>query len=335
MPLTVVGTELTKFFEHVFTLRDQLWHRFDFTNTMAVIRLSSHGAGKYPDGLSAANWGPWTGAIFESGPSYLLNTQATVDQQAEWLSRRDPHYLMTYPSNLMALITLCRERDISFANLQAVVTIAEALHPEVRQACREVWGVPLFDIYSAAEAGYIALQCPDHEHYHVQSENVFVEVLDEEGRRCRPGETGRVVVTPLHNFAMPLIRYDIGDYAVVGEPCPCGRGLPVLQRILGRTRNMLTLPSGEKRWPSFTAEVILAVAPIRQIQLIQHSLVEIEVKLAVNDPLTPGQERRLREVLSEHLGHGFTLGFTYVDEISRSAGGKYEDFRSEIGFLGR
>ena len=76
-----------------------------------------------------------------------------------------------------------------------------------------------------------------------------MEVLDNHGRPCKEGETGRVVLTDLHNFTMPLIRYEIGDYAEVGPPCACGRGLPVLARILGRSRNMLTLPAGDRIWP--------------------------------------------------------------------------------------
>ena len=103
-------------------------------------------------------------------------------------------------------------------------------------------------MYSAAEAGYLALQCPQQEHYHIQSESALVEVLDEAGNPCRPGETGTMVVTPLHNFAMPLIRYAIGDIAEVGAPCACGRGLPVLARLLGRVRQMLVLPSGARRY---------------------------------------------------------------------------------------
>ena len=112
----------------------------------------------------------------------------------------------------------------------------------------EAWGVPLSDMYSGREVGYLALQCPQHDHYHVMSEGNFLEVLGDDGRPCQPGETGRVVVTTLHNYVMPLIRYEIGDFAEVGEPCPCGRGLPVLTRILGRQQNMLTLPTGESRW---------------------------------------------------------------------------------------
>src|SRR6185295_14515719 len=99
------------------------------------------------------------------------------------------------------------------------------------------WGVGVVDVYSSEECGQIALQCPEHEQYHVQSESVLVEVLDDEGRPCAPGTIGRVVLTTLQNFAMPLIRYDIGDFAEPGPACPCGRALPVLTRIVGRVRN--------------------------------------------------------------------------------------------------
>ena len=78
-------------------------------------------------------------------------------------------------------------------------------------------------MYSSQEVGYIALQCPENESYHIQAENVLVEILDDDGLPCEPGEVGRVVVTALHNLATPLLRYDIGDYAEVGSPCSCGR----------------------------------------------------------------------------------------------------------------
>ena len=117
-------------------------------------------------------------------------------------------------------------------------------------------------MYSSQEVGYIALECPTGESYHVQAENVLVEVLDDQDRPCSPGDVGRVVVTALHNFATPLLRYDIGDYAEVGAPCPCGRGLPALRRIMGRQRNMALLPTAAAagrrsswraptKWPTF------------------------------------------------------------------------------------
>src|SRR6185312_7578839 len=125
-------------------------------------------------------------------------------------------------------------------------------------------GIPLVDCYGCQEAGYVAIQCPEYAHYHVQGEMSLVEVLREDGAPCRPGETGRVVITPLHSFAMPLLRYDLGDYAEVGEPCPCGRGLPVLRQIYGRKKETLTLPSGERRYSVFTSHVFAALRPVVQ-----------------------------------------------------------------------
>jgi phenylacetate-CoA ligase len=89
-------------------------------------------------------------------------------------------------------------------------------------------------VYSSDEAGYIALQCPEGEHYHVQSESLLLEVLDAAGSACMPGQVGRVIVTTLNNFAMPLVRYDTGGDAEVGPPCACGRGLPVLRSLVER-----------------------------------------------------------------------------------------------------
>jgi phenylacetate-CoA ligase len=330
MPLTALGTQLTQFFWLCFTLRDQLWQRFDLTKKLAAIRYSGRGAGKYPDGLSMANWGPSTAPAYPSGPAVFLSIDTPVPQQVEWLQRQDPEYLITFPSNLEAIIAYCRDQRIALPKLRAVETLAEVLYPETREACREVWGVRVADIYSAQETGYIALQCPDHEHYHVQSENGLVEVVDEDGGACGPGETGRVVVTPLHNFAMPLIRYDVGDYAVVGEPCPCGRGLPVLKRILGRVRNMLTFPSGEQRWPIFNLYKFGDVAPVRQVQVVQKGLDELEVRLVVKAEMGEQDEERLRDVMRAGIGGAFRITFTYHDHIPRSKGGKFEEFRSEL-----
>ena len=176
----------------------------------------------------------------------------------------------------------------------------------------------------------MALQCPDFDHYHVQGEVARVEVLDESGRPCPAGAVGRVVVTPLHNLATPLIRYAIGDYAEVGPPCPCGRGLPVLRRILGRTRNMVRLPNGDLHWAALESQRFAEIAPIVQYQLIQ-TQAGIEMKLVARRPLDADEEARLRTLVHAALGHPFPVRFTYHDAIPRAAGGKFEEFRSEIG----
>ncbi len=330
IPVTVLGTELDARFFKALDLRTLLWHRFDFTRTLALIRWVEADRACYPDGEVADCWGDRATFPFPTGPAIALNVlTADVEQQAEWLARRAPDYLSTNPTNLSALVDACARRSPS-VRLAKVLTTAEPLHVEVRNAVRAAWGAETVDVYSAQEVGHIAVQCPESEHYHVQAEQLLVEILNDRAEACAPGEIGRVVVTPLHNFAMPLFRYGIGDYAEVGEACPCGRGLPVLRRILGRGRNMLVTPDGRRYWPFFGATRYRHIAPLTQYQFVQTSRDAIEARLAVERPLTQAEQDALRARIHTTLPHPFRIDFRFVAEIPRSPGGKYEDFISLI-----
>jgi len=261
---------------------------------------------------------------------FYFDVRNTIDDQLKWLADLDPAYLLTYPSNLLALIERSREIGIRPARLQQAATLGEIVSAEQRAACREHWDIPIVDTYSSQELGIISLQCPGHDHHLVQAESVYVEVLDDEGAPCPPGSVGRIVVTDLHNFASPLIRYEIGDHAEVGGPCPTGRGLPVLSRIMGRTRNMLALPDGSRVWPAFRYGVLSHRFGYRQIQLVQRSVREVDVRLVADQPFDPAEEDALRLALADEIGHPLAFRITYVDAIPKAANGKYEDFRSEV-----
>jgi phenylacetate-CoA ligase len=334
-PIRSVRTQLWELIWGAFTVRDHLWHRRDLNGTLAAIRESDKGKALYPDGTTAPSWGYSSATIVSTGPMVSLNVATPVEQQAEWLYRNNPDYLLTHPTIARRLADHCHARGIRPERLRQVITIAENLRPEVRAACRAAWNTPVVDIYSAREVGYIALQCPEFEHYHVQSEGVFVEVLDDAGAPCAPGEVGRVLVTPLHNLGMPLIRYDIGDHAEVGKPCPCGRGLPVIRRILGRTQNMLLMPSGERRWPLLSSddiEAMLKLAPaIRQYQFVQKEMDLIELRLAVAKPLQLDEESALTTWIQTKFAYPFRVAFMYLDAIPRTEAGKFADFVSEVG----
>lgn len=332
-PVMVVGTGVTQLFWNACTLRDHLWHRRAGGATLAAIRSLPSEMGLPPEGATAPDWGPATAGIVNTGASHTLNIHSTVEQQAEWLVRRDPDYLLTYPSNLLALVQHSQEHGWRLPRLREARTFGELLEPRVRQACRETWGLKVVDMYSSQEVGYLALQCPDTEQYHVQSENVLVEVLHDDGRPCQPGEVGRIVVTSLHNFAMPLLRYDIGDYAEVGGACECGRGLPMLKRIMGRQRNMAILPDGRRRWPSIElagTSDLSDFPPIHQFQLVQRSLTTMELLVVALRPLTADEEHKLRGWIITAVGHPFDVAFRYVESIERSPLGKFEDFRCEV-----
>ena len=329
-PVAVRGTTLDAVVGKAFLLRHYLWHSYDFSGRFAAIRRVHGQIYDYPHGLHLARWGDTATFPFATGPSAVLSIGASIAQQAEWILREDPDYLMTFPSNLRFLATHCRERGIAFPRLEHVTTFGEVLSAETREECRRAWDLSVIDVYSAQEVGIVAIQCPTRESYHIQAEAIFVEVVDERGGPCGPGQTGRVLVTPLNNYAMPLLRYEIGDWAELGGPCPCGRGLPVLSRILGRERNaLLVAPTGERYWPAFGTRKLPELAPIVQHQFVQKSLQRIEARLVTARPLTRREERHLRAYILANLPHPFELDFAYFDELPRNSAGKFEDFLCE------
>lgn len=323
-PLLGSESELNHFFWGGVNLRDQLWHQRDLAQTFAAIRTNV-------TEQTLPNWGTAISCGFETGPAVTLNIATPVEQQIQWLIKQQPGYLLSHASNLQALAQLSISNGQKLNRLQAVISFGEQLPDDLRRLCMTAWEVPLQDIYSAEEVGYIALQCPQVPgNYHVMSEQSLVEVLTQDGEPCQPGEWGKVVITSLHNFAMPLIRYEIGDFARVGAPCPCGRGLPVLTDILGRARNMITLPNGNRHWPSFPADLWLSVAPIEQFQLEQVSREQIIAHYVMAQALTPDQQKLLIDRLANSLQFGGSINLQHHRGPLNKAGEKFEDFVSHL-----
>lgn len=332
-PIRALRTQLALWFWSAFTLRDHLWHRRNLRGKLAVVRDSTPGVSLAPDGGRHKYWGS-SRRTFDTGPCVSLNINASAEEQATWLVRENPDYLLTHPTNILRVATYCIENNIKIPNLKQINTLSEILRPETRDLCREAWGVEITDNYSSREIGYMALQCPEHTHYHVQSEGVFLEVVDDNGKPCKPGQIGRILVTHLHNFAMPFIRYEVGDFAEVGEACPCGRGLPVLKQILGREQNMLIKPDGEKVWTLLSEGAIrklLKIAPIQEYQFVQKASDHLEARFVISRPLTEAETAAAQDWLAEKFGSEFTFTLAYPDQLQRSKSGKLQDFISEVG----
>ena len=325
-PIRVKSTDITRLFLAALNLRYHRWHRRDFTATVAAILVGGLLAVDDQSGTEEKPK-PWVPA-YGTGRMFSKTVRSEIGAQLDWLVKVKPDYLTTYPTNLAALVERSRITGVVPEGLRQVSTQGEVLDEAVRAACRKVWGATVADVYSAQETGMIAAQCPEVMHFHIQAESALVEILDRRDEPCGPGESGRVVVTALHNFAMPLIRYDIGDWATVGPPCSCGRGLPVISNILGRSRNMLRLPSGDVTWPLFFSRGMGDVAPeIRQGQLVQTGPGDLVFRI-VAPPLGAEKEARLREAVLKRLGFPFALSLEYVESISARPNGKFEDFVS-------
>jgi len=321
-PLEIAKTEVALLFWKAITVRDSLWHGRDLRGKLAAIRVGAQH-------LESRTWSDaYEG--YEGGPGVSFDAREDIDEQLAWLLHEQPQVLLTHPSNLRALAIRSRERGLALPSLREARTYSESLPADLRDQVMAAWGVPVSDLYSANEVGYVALQCPQSGLYHVQSEDVLVEVVGDDDRPCATGETGRVVVTSLHNYAMPLLRYDLGDLATVGGACACGRTLPTLERILGRTRNMMRLPGGRTAFPGFPLNAMVKLDAIRELKMIQHSFEEIEVQMVLGRALTPDEETTLAEAVKARLRHPFQVRLTTVEKIARGAGHKREDFECRM-----
>ncbi len=332
-PLRFARNNVTMTYWRAFALRDLVWHDEDTLPKIGAIRYAPVGQAEAPHGIASPHWNNIVAAIFPTGPAVMLNVAAGLDDQLNWLERERPQRLTSFPSNFLALIEHARRKGRALTKIPRLRSIGEMLDPEARTTIAEAWGGKVVDLYSCEEAGYLALECPEHGSYHVQSENVKLEILDELDNPCPPGTPGRVVITSLHNFASPLIRMDLGDYAELGEPCPCGRGLPVIRRILGRSRNRLILPNGETRYPRVGEKAIAEAAEgvtVFRFRCIQHSLEMVEMQIVASRPLDEAEQTRLAKSIQENLGHPFRIMFSFPADIPAHPNGKRETFVSLI-----
>jgi len=331
-PIELLKTSVTGLIWCALTLRGHLWHQRDLTAKLATIKAFP--AQQLPDeGVQLQGWGPSTDMFLPLAPAAVLSVHLPIKHQLAWLQNQDAVYLLSYPSNLAALAEESLKQNVKLPMLREVIAMGEKLTQQQRQICREAWQVEIKDMYSAEEIGYIAHQSPLNDSYLVQAEHVIVEVLDANGEQCKPGEVGRVVVTTLNNFAKPLIRYAIGDYAEVGEHSPCGHGLPVLNQIMGRTRNMLIKPDGEMFWPNMpnlADEYVQRMPSVRQYQYVQKAPDWIELRIAAEDSFPKDIEQAFIDAIHRDFGYRYRVTFSYLKEIPRGENQKYEEFVSEL-----
>jgi phenylacetate-CoA ligase len=320
-PVSVRRTALTQFMWSAHIARDLIWHRRNLKGRQCAIRANVEKVVRFPD------WGGIIGDLFETGEVLVIPITTPVSELITMIDAFRPDDLLAYPNVIAGLLDDCRARGRGFEGLKQLRTVGETLSPVLRREATEFFGATVTDTYSSEEIGYITIECPDAPLHHVMAETAIVELLRDDGTPCEEGELGRVVVTDLHNFATPLIRYDIGDYAELGPPCPCGRGLPTLRRVVGRERNLMRLPGGARRWPLFGTRDYRDVAPVRQCQMIQHSLEQMELRLVCERPLTATEERDLRAKVLTTLGHDFTLELRFFEgRLPTGANGKFDEF---------
>ncbi|MEO8667673.1 MAG: hypothetical protein ABI399_04100 [Bauldia sp.] len=264
-------------------------------------------------------WGfPWRDEA-ELGDRVHMDIDLPADAQLRRLTERAPSYVNTLPRNVLGLGLESRRSGMT-PSIPVLIAAAEYLAPEVASLARQRFGSHVIDILTSSEAGPIAIQCPDSNLLHIQSERILVELLNETGRPCAPGETGEVVVTPFYNYAMPLIRYRSGDFAIAGGPCPCGRSLPTIERFAGRRESMFRYPDGSHRLPPIDRVAISEWLGHQAWQLVQTGPGKTELR---HEPATGRGDAA--DAITAHvlaaLGPGWTIGLVNTP-VPMTGGGK-------------
>jgi phenylacetate-CoA ligase len=220
---------------------------------------------------------------------------------------------------------------------KGIITTAMVLHSWQRRTIEEVFGCPVTNRYGCEEVSLIACECERHQGLHVNADGVYVEIMqaDDTGsltRPARPGESGAVIVTDLTNRAMPIIRYQVGDVAVLSDRvCPCGRGLPLLERIEGRDADYIVTTAGELiSGISLTENFALQVPGVVQFQIVQEAVGRFLFRLVRGSEFGPNSLKRLETLVNRHFGPEVEHRCEYLESIPPEPSGKYRFCISQV-----
>jgi phenylacetate-CoA ligase len=247
----------------------------------------------------------------------------TLRQYVAHVRRRRPALLDGYAEAFNVVAHLLAREPAAGLQAGAIISSAQTLPAETRALIETQFGCPVFDKYGAREFSGIAHECEAHRGYHVNAESYIVEIV-RDGRPAADGEVGEVLVTDLNNRCVPLIRYQLGDLAVASRrTCSCGRGLPMLERVIGRTQSVVLGTNGRYLPATFFAhffkEYEYAVA---RYQIVQEARDRLDVRIIRKSRFTSDTERQIHRALTRVLGEAMTIRFEFVDTIPLGRTGK-------------
>jgi phenylacetate-CoA ligase len=267
-------------------------------------------------------------------PAFEMS-DANLGHFVETIRRRRPAMLFGYPSSLSLIAKYARNHGIAMDELgiRVAFVTSERLYDEQRKAISDVFGCPVANGYGARDAGFLAHECPDGG-MHLQAEDIIVEIVDSEGQVLPPGQAGEIVVTHTATRHFPFVRYRTGDIAVLSDkPCSCGRTLPLLKEIQGRSTDFVVAADGTIMHGLALIYTVRDVPGVERFKIIQHNLAHTEV-LLVTSPLfnAMGEARIVRDYKSR-LGEGVTVTLTRVNEIPIEKSGKFRYVVSHVSTM--
>ncbi len=275
----------------------------------------------------------WRDRLFRSLllPAFEMS-DAKRDDFVRQLRQRRPRMLFGYPSALAHVARHAERRGVAMNDLGARVafTTGERLYDEQRAIIERVFGCPVANGYGGRDAGFIAHQCP-HGGLHITAEDIVVELIDAEGRPVPAGTAGEVVVTHLASRDFPFIRYRTGDVAVLDDrPCACGRGLPMLREVQGRSNDFIVALDGTRMQSAALTYVLRELPGIEAFKIVQETLHHTRVMLVVGASFPAEGEARIVTAFCRRLGEGVQVTVERVALISPEKSGKYRYIISHV-----
>ncbi len=312
-PLPFRRTALSRTMAEAQLARALAWRKLGVLNPIAISKaVTGDAAGR--------EYQPGESIPITDGPVTYVDFFLPPAGQAAHLRQIAPRLIITYPHVALSWI----EAGYAFGGVHAVVLTGEACTPETRARIAAVFPGHIVELYSASEAGPIAVEGPDSL-FNVCEENVFLESPASGFSQQRPQP---VIITPFYGYGTPLIRYAPGDYAIFARaPDKATPALRRLDRIVGRVRNMFRRRDGTAFWPNLSGVKMMAIAPHTHRQLIQEDYDRFVMRAVFDTPPAPEQVEAIRRHVAEVVGAG-DIAVEAVDRIDdgRGTGKAYENF---------
>jgi phenylacetate-CoA ligase len=236
-----------------------------------------------------------------------------------------PKVLFGHSHSIYILAKYLEEQDVHDIRPKGIISTSMMLLEPERRLIEEVFQCQVTNRYGCEEVGLIASECERHEGFHLNIDHLVIEFLREDGTEAAPGEEASIVVTDLINRGMPLIRYRVEDMGVPSDRiCPCGRGLPLMERVTGRQADFLKRPDGSLvAGVSLVERTLTAIPGIEQMQLVQDELHQLCVKVVKDSSFNEASEHKLHNEFREVFGAEITVEIQYVPALEQTRSGKY------------
>lgn len=256
-------------------------------------------------------------------------SEETLFKHIRQLRKYKPKVIRASPSAVYILAKFMEHERIDDIRPNAILTTAEKLYDFQREVIESQFGCEIFDGYGSNEIRSIAFECEEHNGYHISAENVIIEFI-KNGEHVAPGELGEIVITDLNNYAMPFIRYKVGDVGMPSdEICSCGRGLPLVRSIDGRHTNFVITPEGRLLSSSFFADLFGNIEFIKQFQVVQETKGNIIIKIVSEPKQDEKKNGDLLEYAQKNISD-MNIVIDCVDSIPPTRSGKLQLVVSKV-----